>query len=105
MKHGIKRLLYLTLVVLLASNAFAQDETEQSTAGPSEEIWKTKKDQKEGNSFDQNDLSASKWAPPPRTNVVNTPIDGGILVLLGAGVLYGRKRFVQSKKRPAILPK
>ena len=44
--------------------------------------------------------SAQEWyVPPPPPDVVDTPIDGGISLLVAAGVGYGIKKVRDSRKK------
>ena len=96
----MKKIFYCLLVLLFTSSiSFAQDEIDESldeaAAAPaqssSNEIWG------KNTSKINDNASASKWTPRPPSKV-NAPIDGGLLVLLGAGVLYGRKRMSKKVK-------
>jgi hypothetical protein len=92
---------FRTLCVLLLAmtgSLAAQEETntESETLQVSPEIWAPKSKQADA-PFSDNNPSNAKAPPPPNSNVVNAPIDGGVLVLLGAGVLYGRKRLRKNK--------
>ena len=43
--------------------------------------------------------SPEQSAPPPPPDPVDTPIDGGLSILIGAGVVYGIKKARDQRKK------
>lgn len=90
----MKKFLYLLVVVLFVnSNLFAQNPFNDKPAPEqSEDIWSKKQ-------TNSSAPQASKIRPrDPSPIPVSTPIDGGVVVLLAAGALYGKKRINQNRK-------
>jgi hypothetical protein len=96
----MKKFFYLVAMLLTASvNLCAQDEeyNEESMQSVSQEIWAPKQNKSKGNVFNQNNTVNAKTPPPSIPNIVNTPIDGGVIALLCVGVLYGRRKVLRYK--------
>ncbi|MDB5205629.1 MAG: hypothetical protein JWR72_704 [Flavisolibacter sp.] len=86
----MKRIFCFALMALFTTNSLVAQEIADDDASPqsqSDEIWGKKQKNTNDNS------SVLKWRPPPPSTAA--PIDGGVLLLLGAGVLYGRKRLTK----------
>ncbi|RYZ53374.1 MAG: hypothetical protein EOO14_15610 [Chitinophagaceae bacterium] len=94
----MQRLIYMLVLLVIFSNAaLAQDNGTPGTfvKEPSNDVWQGDK-----NGFNENSSNMKRGSL--NTTPVNTPIDGGLVVLLSAGVLYGGRQLRKRRQAKAV---